>query len=316
MKYRIKRTYTQKKSEKQLPKPFTALARNEEIDLFGSFEEADEKRRRKARLKAFFQRVFPKRKMRPPIKASLLLRILFAVGAFALLSALSVGYLVFGAYLGRYDTVTVPDLIGMSADEAAATIPDSFEYTLNYEYNPECAEGSVISQSPKPSVKRKLYSRREKLPLKLTVNASRPTITLPYPIGMTKRDALLMLRNAGIEPTLIEEWSDMPIGQITYCSYSEGEPLSAGQRVILKVSRGKQIPLVSVPALCGLSEAEATARLEKIGLLAGKIKYQHSDQPLGRVIAQQFSGGSQIEAGTSVALTVSIGKGFDTENQT
>ena len=82
MKYRIKRTYTQKKSERALPKPFTALARNEEIDLFGSFEEADEKKRRKARLKAFFQRVFPKRKMRPPIKASLLLRILFAVGAF------------------------------------------------------------------------------------------------------------------------------------------------------------------------------------------------------------------------------------------
>lgn len=317
MKYRIKRAYTQKRSE-QLPKPFTALARNEEIDLFGTFEE-DQKNKRtplSARLRAMLERMRSKwisiqEKRRPPIRLRVLLRALAIALSVAILTAVVVAYSVFGFVGASYEMLIVPDLIGMRESDALTQESDSFEYSIKYEYNPTKEPGSVISQSPAPNVERKLYSRDGRLTVTLTVNTATPSTAMQSAVGMTKRDATLMLKNAGVEVTLIEEWSDtVPAGTVSYCSFENGEKLELGQNVLLKVSRGKRIPLVSVPELCGLGEAEALTKLERLGLLAGEIKYAPSDLPLGRVIAQEFSGGTEIEEGTRVSLTVSGGRDF------
>ena len=317
MKYRIKRAYTKKRSE-QLPKPFTALARNEEIDLFGEFDKEQKSKRTpfSARLRATFERMRSKwisiqEKRRPPIALRVLLRALAIVLSVALLTALVVVYSVFGFVGASYKTLRVPDLIGLNESDALAKESDSFEYRIKYEYNPTKAAGSVISQSPAPNVERKLYSRDGRLSVTLTVNTATPSTAMQSAIGMTRRDALLMLRNAGIEVALIEEWSDtVPAGVVSYCSFEDGERLELGQNVLIKVSRGKRIPLVRVPELCGLGETEALERLSLSGLLVGEIKYAPSDSPLGRVIAQEFSGGTEIEEGTRVSLTVSGGENF------
>ena len=323
MKYKFKRRFAPrhtantpalKKIHTEI-KPFTALARNEEIDLFGVFEEQNGKVSLLSRLtciKAFFRKIFPKRKRRPPIRASILLKILCVVLAVATVTAVAVIYSVFGVFFRRYRLLTVPDLIGMSEQEALTQGLESFEYTVKYEYNPSMKEGCVISQSPPPNVERKLYTGTQKLLLKLTVNTAAPSTSIESVVGLGERDALLLLKNAGIEVTVIEEWSDtVPVGVVTYCSYASGDRLSVGQNILLKVSRGKKIPLVIVPELCGLSESDAIERLEKSGLAAGQIKYQSSDLPLGRVISQEYTGGTEIEMGKSVAFTVSGGRGFE-----
>lgn len=323
MKYKFKRRFSNrtkalrssalilKKDPTEL-KPFSALARNEEIDLFGTFDLSEERKSFLSRVKAALGRILPKRKMRPPMRASLLLKILSVSLIVALISAVVVVYSIFGAFGRRYRLLTVPDLIGMSEEEALTQSLDSFEYTVKYEYNPYMKAGCVISQTPPPNVERKLYASDERLSIGLTVNTAAPSTALQSVVGFKERDAMLLLKNAGIEVTVIEEWSDtFPSGVVSFCSYSSGEQLPVGQSVLIKVSRGKQIPLTSVPALCGLSESEAVARLEHSGLLVGQIKYQHSDAPIGRVIAQEYVSGSEIEIGKSVALTVSGGKNFE-----
>lgn len=318
MKYRIKRVYTQKRGER-LPNPFTSLAKNEEIDLFGEFTEEPKRKRTpfRARLRAMLERMRSRwasiqEKRRPPIALRVLVRALAITLSVATVTAIAVVYSVFGFVGASYRTLKVPDLIGMSEGEALSQANDGVEYTVKYEYNPTREPGSVISQSPAPGVERKLYSRDGRLNVTLTVNTDAPSATLQTAVGMTRRDATLMLRNAGLEVTIIEEWSDtFSAGRVSYCSFEDGETLALGQSVLLKVSRGKQIPLVRVPELCGLSEAEAVSKLKNSGLSAGKIKYLTSDLPIGRVIAQEFTGGTEIEAGGSVALTVSGGKDFE-----
>jgi beta-lactam-binding protein with PASTA domain len=331
MKYKFTRAYKKRevtKSERQLifknitiahPEPFRAIERNEEIDLFGVFDE-NEHNKEKTHLFARLGKALAKmrlkvktiqEKRKPPIRASLLVGVFCGVLSVALITAAIVVYSIFGSYGGSYRIVTIPDLIGMSESDAAAVERDSFQYTIKYEYNPTRDAGSVISQSPAPKVERKLYSKDGKLAIQLTVNTRPPSTVLQSVVGMKKRDATLLLKNAGIEVTLIEEWSDTaPADEVTYCSFSSNEPLVVGQNVLLKVSKGKQIPLVAVPELCGLGEAEAVEKLSKLGLLVGEIKYEHSDLPIGRVISQQFSRGTQLAAGTSVSFSVSGGKGF------
>ncbi len=242
------------------------------------------------------------------MRTARIVAVLFAAASLTLITALILLYSMFGVYGGRYVTLTVPDLIGMSENSARATDTEYFEYITRYEYNPEREPGSVISQSPAPDVERKLYSKKERLKITLTINSQTPLLCAPDAIGMQKRELCLALRNAGIEVTLIEEWSDTaPIGSIIYCSFEPNEPLYRGQNVLLKVSKGKQIPLIKIPELCGLSESDAMRKLSDCGLLIGEIKYETSSLPLGRVIAQSFSSGSEIKKGSKIDLTVSTG---------
>jgi hypothetical protein len=60
----------------------------------------------------------------------------------------------------------------------------------------------------------------------------------------------------------------------------------------------------AVPHLLGLSRADASAALHRVGLTIGAITRQPSSQPAGTVLRQGTSAGSSLDAGTSVAVIV------------
>jgi len=67
---------------------------------------------------------------------------------------------------------------------------------------------------------------------------------------------------------------------------------------------------VTVPGVTGKTEAEATAALEDAGLAVGEVT-QVSDAELaaGTVLAQEPAAGTEVDEGSSVALTLSSGPG-------
>ena len=306
--------------DSRLPKQFKALARNPEIDIFGEFTE--EKRRSwiKAHLLILRQRFASlllrvrnsiKKRQKPPVPSAILAGAVCASALSVALAAVLSLFMLFGNYGGSYTEVEVPDLIAMSEEEAIAVDEDIFEYVIEYRRNPDAEVGSVIAQRPAPNVVRRLYSKDNKITLRLTVNREKEQIIIPSTVGRSLRDASLMLRNAGLQVRVINEYSSTaPSGTVTYCSRSEGERVDIDEIIILKASLGKETVYRQMPDLYGLGESDAIKKLISSGLEAGKISYAPSSQPIGTVIAQELSSGSSVAEGTKISLTVSGGQAF------
>ncbi len=320
----IRRRFVHKKASSVSITKFYALIRNEEIDLFGSFEEESKERKKpfsalwqavKAKISAIRRSLSDraaKRERKPPAKASLILGAICGVLAISAVSGLLTFAALFGAYGGKYVYVTVPELISLSKDEALATQNDVFEYDIVYRYNPDKAVGSVISQSPSANVSRRLYKNGEKIKMTLVINAEAQSVSLPSFNGMTVRDASLFLKNSGINVKITEEYSNTaPAGTVILCSHPRGSVVKIGDSVVLRTSRGRATVYATVPELQGLGEADAARALARLGLAAGNITYEPSDAPIGTVISQEYNKGISVPEGTKISLVISGGQYFE-----
>jgi len=289
----------------------------ERIDLFGVFEEDAPKKRSSflKKLKKAFS-VFFHKKRRPPANTA---RIFGAVcGAFALTlcAGISTVALLFGRYAGSYTEVVIPSFVSLSSDEALATQSELFEYSLSYSFDPEREANEIISQAPSPNVIRKLYSKDQKIRILLTVNKPKEDFILPKTVGTRTRDAELMLKNAGVDAILLQEYSDtVPQGTVISCSHVAGTALKEGERVILTSSKGPKMRYVQMPDLVGLCESEAIERLNALALKVGSITYSASGLAAGTVISQSQKAGDMLAERTAISLTVSAGRYFNTDDR-
>ena len=227
-----------------------------------------------------------------------------------LLATITVGSLL-GGYGGIYRSATVPALIGLSYEESMLADDDRFSIVVDYVYNPEVTPGHVISQSPPAGVTRRIYSRGKPCTLTLTVSCANPTYTLTDLVGLSRRDALLELRNHGVRYEVREIYSDQaPAGTVIASSPKAGSFIAETSTVTLTVSRGKSVIVCAVPSLVGLSEMQATSRLQAAGLSVGQVTYVPSDRAAGTVLSQNTPPSSLVEQGSTVSLTVSAGYAY------
>lgn len=68
-------------------------------------------------------------------------------------------------------------------------------------------------------------------------------------------------------------------------------------------------PMVEVPSVVGMVEAEAVRTLESAGFEVDVSRENHPDVPEGNVISQSPDGGAEAEQGSGVSITVSEGSG-------
>ena len=232
------------------------------------------------------------------------LSILLASGAIAF-------FTLFSKSGGIYKTVTVPSLISLNQSDAISKICndyDCFDYTIEYKSNPLAEEGAVISQTPNPSTVRKLYGINGRITIKLTVTKSTEPITLPNITGLSARDVSLELQNAGVNVYITEVYSDsVKAGKIISASHSEGSKLKKNDSIYITASLGASVRYINAPSLIGLSESAAISLLKKEELKLGKIIYKASSLPLGTVIEQSVDGGSSLQSGEKINLTISSG---------
>ena len=247
---------------------------------------------------------------REPRDMYILAGALTAVVAVAALSSFAVLYkLLLSDFFRSYESVVVPDMVGMSYAEARDDIDERFfDIEVLYEFDTRVPEGSVISQKPDGGAQRKVFRRGEPCLLWVVVSRGKEFLKVPDFVGMSARDASLELKNAAFSVAVIEEDSpSVPSGTVISTSPCGGEMLEAGGLVVLYVSRGRDRTMLLVPDVCGLTEASALAKIRAAGFSIGKVEYKSSAETAGVVISQDRIARTKSEAGGKISVTVSAG---------
>lgn len=134
------------------------------------------------------------------------------------------------------------------------------------------------------------------------------TVTVPQVTGYTDTAAIGMLTDAGLDYNREYENSDtVAEGTVIRQSPESGASVAGGTKVTIVVSQGRQS--VAVPGLKNMTESDARKALEEKGLQCGTVNSDYSDTvEEGKVIDQSEAAGKTVYSGTTVNITVSLGK--------
>ncbi|MEG1742383.1 MAG: PASTA domain-containing protein, partial [Acetivibrio sp.] len=111
-------------------------------------------------------------------------------------------------------------------------------------------------------------------------------------------------------PNSEEEFNDsIEAGIVTRTEPAGGTSVARDSSVKIFISKGKETKTTTVPELNGLSEEKALAALKAKGLKGEVKEYKYDDAiKKGKVILASHSSGTQVEEGTKVTLTISLGQ--------
>ena len=158
----------------------------------------------------------------------------------------------------------------------------------------------VIDQDPDPGEEAELGST-----VTLEVSDGPGDVLVPRIAKLPQAQAIDEIEDAGLRVNLERENSDeIRAGFAIRTVPRAGEEVVRGTRITLFVSEGPE--QVAVPAVIGLSSGSAESELRAAGL-AVAVQEQESEETEGTVIDQAPGGGSQVDVGTTVTITVSTG---------
>ena len=142
--------------------------------------------------------------------------------------------------------VPMPDVTGMTEDEARATLAEiGLAVQVEYRNDNSIEEGTVITQNPLPEAS----VRKDKNTVTVYVSSGKEIITVPAVTGMTKDQAEATLSNAGFKVSVVEEHStSVANGKVISVAPGEGSQLIHGSDIMLVVSLGKKPVTVSYDA--------------------------------------------------------------------
>jgi serine/threonine-protein kinase len=226
-------------------------------------------------------------------------------GLLVAIAALSAYVIVRHSVAGR--TLEVPDLSGMTVEEAAALLRRS-DLVLEEaaRRNDERVEaGRVLAQDPPPGSDIKLQRK-----VKVVISLGDKVSSIPELRGGAARKAQITLQQLG-----------MRLGDQVYVHNrrvaenlviaQDPLPESAGLRqgkVALLVSRGAPERSYVMPDLTGRSEKEVTSFLARFGLRVGPVRAAGaSGAAAGTIVAQDPPPGFPVRQSDLIALTVSTG---------
>lgn len=205
---------------------------------------------------------------------------------------------------GRQEMI---DLRGMSFDEAKAQLEEMGLkiYQSATEESEEYEQGQIISQDIEAG-----EMVDEGTMVRVTVSSGRTEseISVPNVEGYTDNAAIGMLTDAGLSYNREYESSDtVAEGTVIRQDPASGTMVASDTKVTIVVSQGKKS--VTVPDLKNETEESARKALEKAGLQVGSVNSDYSDTvEEGKVIDQSELAGKTVYSGTSVDITVSLGK--------
>lgn len=202
--------------------------------------------------------------------------------------------------------LSVPEVTGLSQDAAAAELEQhGLQLTIDAStHDFDAPAGQVLQQDPAAGAR-----VRKGDAVGVVVSAGRAPVTMPAVTGMQGDEALALLEGSEyrLDVRVDEEFSRAaPAGQVQAQSPEEGAALTQGDSVIINISLG--VRQVTVPDLSGMGRDEAEAALADADLV-GEFSGEYSDEfpNAGDVIRQSVSPGSEIDEGSTVTVTVSLG---------
>lgn len=219
-----------------------------------------------------------------------------------LLTLLLAGLLAFLALSGLLATeqVDVPRVQGKQLIDARAALErDGFEVAETRVQSAQPLD-QVVDQDPNPGVQADKGST-----VTLEVSSGPGTTFVPSVTNLSEKQAVRTLNQADLKVNVdAQESDDVREGLAIRTVPGEGEEVEKGTRVRLLVSSGPE--QIEVPNVTGISSDSAQAQLDDAGLRTA-ITEQESQEPEGEVIAQDPAGGTTVDSGATVTITVSTG---------
>ena len=269
---------------------YDATARTQKIntDLYGNVEEDNKKRGKKNnKFVAFIKRH----------------KVLSGFIGLILLFAISLGGTLAYLNITNPAEVELPEVVGMSKEEAQKTVEDLklvFEVSSE-EYNKDVPEGYVISQDPTYIAD---YHVKEGSSVKVVISKGQEKTTVPNVEGEEKNEAIKMIEDANLKAEVVEETSKtVKEGYVISQEVEADSEAYAGDTIKIHVSTGTGIKQVTVENVVGQTEANAKSTLEAQGLKVN-ITYVDATTDNGKVTKQSVTGGTTVDEGTTVTLTV------------
>ena len=270
---------------------YDATAKTQKIntDLYGNIEEDNHKRNGKKDNKfvAFIKRH----------------KVLSSFIGLILLFAISLGGTLAYLNITNPAEVVLPEVVGMSKEEAQKTVEDLklvFEVSSE-EFNKDVPEGYVISQDPTYIAD---YHVKEGSSVKVVISKGQEKTTVPKVVGMTREEAEEALEEANLKAEIVEETSKtVEKGYVISQEVEADSEAYAGDTIKIHVSTGTGIKQVTVQNVVGQTEENAKSTLEGQGLKV-TVNYAEATSNDGKVTTQSVAGGTTVDEGTTVTLTV------------
>jgi hypothetical protein len=138
-------------------------------------------------------------------------------------------------------------------------------------------------------------------------------VLVPDVAALSQANAEAAIVGAGlvVGSVITANSNTVPTGDVISQAPSAGTIMAPGSAVIIVVSLGASVPVVPVvpvPDVAGLSQANAEAAIVGTGLVVGSILTANSNTvPTGDVISQAPSAGTILAPGSAVTIVVSLG---------
>lgn len=210
------------------------------------------------------------------------------------------------------DETTIPDITGLTYEAAVQKLESAgFRANRIEKTSPTVEKGKVIKTDPEVGTAVKTGST-----INVHVSTGRDEtakkIQVPSVLGYTWNEAQMTLEKLGLlardgGETYHETYA---AGQVCAQNIKDRE-VEAGTEIILTMSRGSRYVNLGDGALLGLTQSEARAKLEGMGLVCqygGSVTDETYGE--GKVCKQSASG--KLERGTVVTITISEGSRYTT----
>ncbi|WP_182349219.1 Stk1 family PASTA domain-containing Ser/Thr kinase [Tomitella gaofuii] len=238
----------------------------------------------------------------PPAHRSRM-RWVFALVALLIVVGGATFFLVNRVGSGGGGQVTVPDVTDQSASDAQLSLQNlGLHVLLQRKPDPTVPKDTVIDTAPAAGT---VVDKGRTVTL--VVSDGPKQVSVPRLDGLTQEDAAKTLADAGLivaDEVEHKPSTDGRTGKVVAQDPSAGVTVNAGTAITLTLGSGPQ--MVRVPDVVGQDISRAQGNIEGAGFQF-TVREADSTQPSGTVLSTDPGGGSKLEQGKTITITVSRG---------
>jgi serine/threonine-protein kinase len=222
--------------------------------------------------------------------------------AVALILAIAGGYAIFGGGIPMLSGISLADEIGHNAIDAQRDL-ESHGLRVKLEGVPSdtVPQDQIVREDPSPGTRLQNGSD-----VTLYVSTGVAPKALVSVNDFTLADAQKTLDREGFKSKIVESYSaDKPKGTVFRTTPKAGDMVKPGSTVVLNVSKGPAP--ITLPSFVGRSLNDAQTFISRQKLAANVQRVALDGVPTDQVASQDPAAGSEVNAGSTVTLTVSTG---------
>jgi eukaryotic-like serine/threonine-protein kinase len=204
----------------------------------------------------------------------------------------------------------VPSTSGLELEEAEEKLEAAgFKTAIRSQASDSVDAGLVLHSEPSGGA-----SATNGSLVTLFVSSGPKQVKVPVLVGSQRGEAVERIRGRGLEPSISEEESSSPPGQVLSQSPNAGREVSVGSTVSIVVARAKK--LNKVPNVVGDERREAVEAIRAAGLVPVVEEEEvENEEEIGLVVSQSPAAREEVEPKSEVVLVVGKRARFPLEEE-